>query len=66
MRYRVVIEKNGHNIQTLYWAGALEETLGLARNIACKYEADGLRIFELGGAEVWFEQRPFEGTSEDL
>jgi hypothetical protein len=65
-RYRVAIEKDGHNIQTLYWAASLEETRRLARKIARKYAADGLRIFELGGAEVCFEQRPFGGASEDL
>jgi hypothetical protein len=66
MRYRVVIEKDGRNIQRLYWAGTLEETRRLARKMACKHAADSLRIFELSGAEVCFEQRPFEGTSEDL
>jgi hypothetical protein len=66
MTYRVVIEKDGRNIQTLYWAGSLEETRWLAREIARKYAAGGLRIFEFGGAEVCFEQRPFGGTSEDL
>jgi hypothetical protein len=63
-RYRVVIRKDGHNIQRLYWAGSLQETRGLARKIACKYAADDLRIFELGGDEVCFEQRPFGGASE--
>jgi hypothetical protein len=58
MIYRVVIEKEGRNIPTLYWAESLEETRRLARDIACKYAADGLRIFEFGGVEVCFEQRP--------
>ena len=66
MRYRVVIERDGQNIQTLYWGGSLEETRSIARKIACKYAADALRIFELGGAEICFEQRPFGGASEDL
>jgi hypothetical protein len=66
MSYRIVIEKDGQNIQTLYWGGSLAETRRIARKIACKYAADGLRIFELGGAEVCFEQRPFGGGSEDL
>ena len=66
MTYRVVIEKDGRNIKRLYWAGSLEETRRLARKIACKYAADGLRIFELGGAEVCFEQGPFGGASEEL
>ena len=65
MSYRVVIEKDGQNIQTLYWGGSLEETRRVARKLACKYAADGLRIFELAGAELCFEQRPFGGASED-
>ena len=55
MAYRIVIEKDGFNIRRLYWAGSLEETRRLASKIACKYAADGLRIFELDGAEVCFE-----------
>ena len=66
MAYRVVIEKDGRNIKRLYWAGPLEETRRLARKIACKYAADGLRIFELGGAEVCIEQGPFGGASEEV
>ena len=66
MTYRVVIQKDGRNVQTLYWTGSLEETRGLARKIACKYAADDLRIFELGGHEVCFEQRPFADASEDF
>jgi hypothetical protein len=65
MRYEVVIKKDGHHIQRLYWAGTLEETQRLARKMACKLAADDLRIFELGGVEVCFEQRPFGCTSED-
>jgi hypothetical protein len=59
MTYRVVIEKDGRNIKSLYWAGSLDETRRLARKIACKYVADRLRIFELGEAEVCFEEGPF-------
>jgi hypothetical protein len=66
MSYQVVIEKGGQNIQTLYWGGSLEETRRIARKIACKYAADALRIFELSGLEICFEQRPFGGASEDL
>ena len=65
-RYRVVIQKGGHNIQTLYWAGSLGETRRLARKMARKNAADNLRIFELGGAEICFERRPFGVASEDL
>jgi hypothetical protein len=66
MRYRVVIQKDGRNIQRLYWAGSLEETRVLARKIAYKYAADDIRIFEVGGDEVCFEQRPFGDASEDF
>ena len=66
MTYRVVIEKDGRDIKRLYWAGSLEETRRLARKITRKYAADGLRIFELGGDEVCFEQSPFGGASEEL
>jgi hypothetical protein len=66
MSYQVVIEKDGQNIQTLYWGGSLEETRRIARKIAGKYAADALRIFELGGLEICFEQRPFGGASENL
>jgi hypothetical protein len=66
MTYRIVIEKDGFNIRKLYWTGSLEETRRLARKIASKYAADGLRIFELGGDEVCFEQSPFGGASEEL
>lgn len=67
MSYRIVIQKNGSNIQTLYWTGSLEETRSLARKIACEYEADTLRIFELKGeAEVCSEERPFGCASDDF
>ena len=59
MTYLIVIEKDGRNSPRLYLAGSLDETRRLARKIACKYVADGLRIFELGGAEVCFERAPF-------
>jgi hypothetical protein len=65
MTYRVVIEKDGQNVQTLYWGGSLEETRRIARKIARKSAADVLRIFELGGAEICFEECPFGGASED-
>lgn len=65
MSYRVVIEKDGENMQTLYWGGSLEEARGIARKLARKSAADVLRIFELGGAEICFEESPFCGGSED-
>jgi len=66
MSYRVVIEKDGENIQTFYWGGSLEETRRIARKMARDSAADILRIFELGGSEICCEKRPFGGASEDL
>jgi hypothetical protein len=60
MSYRVVIQKDGHDIGTLYWNGSLEETLSLARQIAIKCDADALRISDSSDAEVDSEERPFE------
>ena len=60
MRYRVVIQKDGRDIGTLYWNGSLEETKRLARQIAVKREADAFRIFDSSAAEVGSEKRPFQ------
>ena len=64
MNYRVVLQSNGRDIETLYWSGSLEETRVLAREIALKCGADGFRIFEFsnGNSEVCVERRPFEGA----
>ena len=60
MRYRVVIQKDGRDVGTLYWNGSLEETKRLARQIAVKREADAFRIFDSSDAEVGSEKRPFQ------
>jgi hypothetical protein len=60
MSYRVVIQKDGRDIGTLYWSGSLEETQRLARQIAINCEADDFRIFDLSGAEISSEKRPFQ------
>jgi len=56
--YEVVLQRNGEEIQTLYWNGSLEETINLARTIALKCEADRFRITEFAGsgAEVRWEE----------
>ena len=59
MSYRVVVQKDGRDIGTLYWNGSLEETQRLARQIAIKYDADAFRIFDSSDAEVGSEKRPF-------
>jgi transposase len=58
MVYKVVLQRNGQEIVTIYWSGSLEETTNLARTIALKCEADRFRIIEFAasGAEVRSEE----------
>jgi hypothetical protein len=58
MVYEAVIQRNGGEIQTLYWNGSLQDTVNLARAIALKCEADRFRIIEFAhnGAEVHSEE----------
>ena len=49
MVYKVILKRNGGEIETLYWNGSLQETVNLARRIALRCQADRFRIFELGG-----------------
>jgi hypothetical protein len=58
--YRVVFQKAGRNVQTLYWNEPLEETRSLARYIAVKCEAGAFQIFDFTGAEVASEKHPFQ------
>ncbi|MBV9287991.1 MAG: hypothetical protein JO288_09225 [Hyphomicrobiales bacterium] len=46
MSYQVVFQQESHDIETLYWRGAMEETRELARSITPKCGADDFRIFE--------------------
>jgi hypothetical protein len=59
--YQIVFRRNGYEVETLYWAGPLEETQQLARKLALKLDADLFRIIDISGsgAEVCSEQRPF-------
>jgi hypothetical protein len=61
MVYKIVVEGNDGEIDTLYWSGSLEETMNLAREIAIKCEADRFRVIEFAGcgAEVRSEGAPF-------
>ena len=59
MTYRVVFQKDGRDIGTLYWNGALEETQRLARQIATKGDADAFRVSDFTDVEVCSEKRPF-------
>lgn len=45
--YQVVFLREGHDIETLYWAGPLEETRQLAQRIALLGGADAVRIVGL-------------------
>jgi hypothetical protein len=65
MSYRVVIEKDGRDIRTLYWNGSLEETQRLARQIGIKCEADVFRIFDFADVEVGSEKSPFQDQRSD-
>ena len=60
MSYRVVIQKDGRDIGTLYWSGSSEETQRLARQIPIKCDADAFLIFDLSGVEVGSEKRTFQ------
>jgi hypothetical protein len=61
MLYKIVVQRNHGEIDTLYWNGSLEETINLAREIVIKCEADRFRVIEFAGcgAEVRSEEAPF-------
>jgi hypothetical protein len=42
----VVIQRGGHDIETLYWAGPMQEACELARQIALSGGAESFRIVE--------------------
>ena len=58
MVYKIVVQRNDREIDTLYWNASLEETISLAREISIKCEADRFRVIELAdsGAEVRLEE----------
>jgi hypothetical protein len=45
----VIFQREGYDIETLYWAGSMAETQELARTIAFKGGADAFRIIEFVG-----------------
>jgi hypothetical protein len=65
MSYRIVFQNDARDIQTLYWNGSLDEISRLARQTALKCEADTYRIFDVTGAEVGSEKRPFQDQASD-
>jgi hypothetical protein len=63
--YRVLIQKDGRDIGTLYWNGSLEETRRLATQIAIKCEGDAFRIFDFTDAELASEKGPFQNQGSN-
>ena len=58
--YHIVFQRDGFEVGTLYWNVKFNETLGLARVIGLRCEADVFRIVEVTeGAEVCSEQAPY-------
>ena len=60
MVYKVVFERGGREIETLYWNGSLEETISLARSAALECGFEEFHIVEsaVSGAEVFSEKLP--------
>jgi hypothetical protein len=42
----VVFQRQGYDVETLYWAGSMEEVRALAKEIAFRGGADAYRIVE--------------------
>ena len=45
----VVFQREGYDVETLYWVGSIEEVRELAREIALMGGADTFRILEFSG-----------------
>ena len=58
MSYKVSFQKNGREIETLYWNGSLEETRRLATQVAIECKADAFQIFDSTDAETPLETHP--------
>jgi hypothetical protein len=43
---QVIFQREGHDVETLYWAGSTAEVQELAREIAFRGGADAFRIIE--------------------
>ena len=63
--YRIVFQRAGRAVQTLYWNDSFEETRRLAIYIAVKSEADAFQIFDFTGAEIASEKHPFQVTKSN-
>jgi hypothetical protein len=44
--YEVVFQRDGYDVETLYWSGSMEEVRELAEEIAFRGGADTYRIVE--------------------
>jgi hypothetical protein len=47
----VVFQREGHDVETVYWAGPMEEVRELARKIALKGGAQTYRVVEFTGGD---------------
>ena len=48
----IVFQREGYDVETLYWAGSMEEVRELAQEIAFRGGADTYRIVEFSGIAV--------------
>jgi hypothetical protein len=46
----IVFQREGYDVETLYWAGSIEEVRELAEEIAFRGGADTYRIVEFSGS----------------
>jgi hypothetical protein len=46
----VVFQREGYDVETLYWAGSMQEVRELAQEIAFRGGADAYRIVEFSGS----------------
>jgi hypothetical protein len=47
----VVFQREGYDVETLYWAGSMEEVRELAEEIAFRVGTDTYRIVEFSGSQ---------------
>ena len=51
----VVFQREGYDVETLYWAGSIEEARELAEEIAFSGGADTYRIVEFSGGRQGYD-----------
>jgi hypothetical protein len=60
--YEVIFQREGHEVETLYWTGPMEEVRELAGEIAFRGGADAFRIIECQWASNFDpDRRPGRG-----